>query len=45
MKHEIWIPIYKRLNASWEWDIRADYATGNVYIINYDETEDEDYDD
>lgn len=41
LKYDVWLPIHKRFNASWEWDLRCDYATGNVYVVNYDNEDDE----
>jgi tRNA nucleotidyltransferase/poly(A) polymerase len=35
-KLEVWTPVYKRLNASYEWDIFVDYANGTVYVQNYE---------
>lgn len=36
LKYDVWVPITKRLNASWGWDLRCDTATGEVYVVNYD---------
>ncbi|MFE1242940.1 hypothetical protein ACFW35_02320 [Fictibacillus sp. NPDC058756] len=33
---EFWLPIYKRLNAHWEWSLFIDYANGNIYVQNFE---------
>jgi hypothetical protein len=43
-KIDTWVPIRKRLGIPWEWDLRPDYAFGNVYIVNYDQPYNEEVD-
>lgn len=33
---EVWLPIQKRLNASFEWGLSVDYTNNNVYVENHD---------
>lgn len=35
-RQEIWLPIYKRLNISWAWELKADLVNGVAYLINYE---------
>jgi hypothetical protein len=33
---DLWLPIYKRLNAHWEWKLFINYSDGSIYVQNYE---------
>jgi len=37
LKFDVWLPICKKFNASHEWDLRCDYVTGDIYVVNYED--------
>jgi hypothetical protein len=38
---DFWVPVCRRLGVPMEWDIRADFATGDIFVVNYDKPYDE----
>jgi hypothetical protein len=36
LKFDVWLPIFRKFNASYEWDLRCDHVTGEIYVVNYE---------